>query len=168
MQWGGWEGMNKPGLQLNLYNLISCSCWDAVALHVSIQLFFGEGNQRVDSLPLHTLSQGQNSLLRCRLWQPWTVLCADTRDNPWRALLSKKEHSWTCTVSVKPLFCMYNFSLIITLKYAWWRGWTMAKSWRVHVYVGGAAGSTSSTESVQPRYVIADTDSNLRWLQGQL
>ena len=28
VQWGGWEGMNKPDLQLNLYDLISCSCWD--------------------------------------------------------------------------------------------------------------------------------------------
>ena len=55
--------MNKPGLQLNLYNLISCSCWDAVVLHVSIKLFLGEGNHRVDSLPLRTLSQGQTLML---------------------------------------------------------------------------------------------------------
>ena len=31
--------MNKPDLQLNLYDLISCSCWDAVILHVGMQLF---------------------------------------------------------------------------------------------------------------------------------
>ena len=48
--------MNNPDLQLNL---ISCSCWDAV-LYVGMELFLGESNQRVDSLPLRTLSQGQN------------------------------------------------------------------------------------------------------------
>ena len=52
--------MNKPDIQLNLYDLISCSCWDPVVLHVGMQLFVGESNQRVDSLPLRTLSQGQN------------------------------------------------------------------------------------------------------------
>ena len=52
--------MNNPDLHLNLYDLISCSCWDAVVLHVGMQLFLGESNQRVDSLPLCTLSQGQN------------------------------------------------------------------------------------------------------------
>ena len=52
--------MNKPDIQLNLYDLISFSCWDAVVLHVGMQPFLGEGNQRVDSLPLRTLSQGQN------------------------------------------------------------------------------------------------------------
>ena len=48
MQWGGWEGRNKPDLQLNLYGLISCSCWDTLVLHVGMQLFLGESNQRVD------------------------------------------------------------------------------------------------------------------------
>ena len=52
--------MNNQDLQLNLYDLISCSCWDAVVLHVGLQLFLGESNQRIDSLPLRTLSQGQN------------------------------------------------------------------------------------------------------------
>ena len=52
--------MNKPDIQLNLYDLISCSCWDAVILHVGMQLFLGESNQTVDSLSLRTLSQGQN------------------------------------------------------------------------------------------------------------
>ena len=28
VQWGGWEGTNKADLQLDLYDLISCSCWD--------------------------------------------------------------------------------------------------------------------------------------------
>ena len=28
--------MNKPDLQLNLYDLISCSCWDTLVLHVGI------------------------------------------------------------------------------------------------------------------------------------
>ena len=52
--------MSNPDLQLNLYDfLISCSCWDAV-LHVGMQLFIGENNQGVDSLPLCKLSQGQN------------------------------------------------------------------------------------------------------------
>ena len=60
VQWGEWECMNKQDLQLNVYDLISCSCWDAVVLHVGKQLFLGESNQRVDSLPLCTLSQGQN------------------------------------------------------------------------------------------------------------
>ena len=60
-----------------------------------------------------------DALLRCRLGWPWTVLCADPRDNPRRALLSKKEHSCTCTISVKPLFCLYNFSLTISLKIVW-------------------------------------------------
>ena len=55
--------MNKPDTQLNLYDLISCSCWDAVVLHVGMQLFLGESNQRVDSLPLRTLSQGQKLML---------------------------------------------------------------------------------------------------------
>ena len=52
--------MNNPDLQLNSYDLISCSCGDAVVLHVGMQLFLGESNQRVDSFPLRTLSQGQN------------------------------------------------------------------------------------------------------------
>ena len=61
-----------------------------------------------------------DALLRCRLGRPWTVLCADPRDNPRRTLLSKKEHSCTCTISVvKPLFCLYNFSLTISLKIVW-------------------------------------------------
>ena len=28
--------MNNPDLELNLYDLISCSCWDAVVLHVGM------------------------------------------------------------------------------------------------------------------------------------
>ena len=44
--------MNK---QLNLYDLISCSCWDADVLQLGMQLFPGESNQRVDALPLRTL-----------------------------------------------------------------------------------------------------------------
>ena len=52
--------MNNQDSLLNLYDLISCSCWDAVVLHGGMQLFLGESNQRVDSLPLRTLSQGQN------------------------------------------------------------------------------------------------------------
>ena len=43
--------MNKPDLQLNLYDLISYSCWDAVVLHVGMQLLLGESNHRVDSFP---------------------------------------------------------------------------------------------------------------------
>ena len=39
--------MNKPDLQLNLHDLISCSCWDNLVLHVGVQLFLGESNQRV-------------------------------------------------------------------------------------------------------------------------
>ena len=38
----------KPDLQLNLYDLISCSCWDTLVLHVGMQLFPGESNQKVD------------------------------------------------------------------------------------------------------------------------
>ena len=72
------------------------------------------------------------------------MLCADPRDNPRRALLSKKEHSCTCTICVKPLFCMYNFSLTYYIsKMAW------LNSWGVHVYVGGTAGSAPSTGSIQ-------------------
>ena len=63
--------MNNPDLQLNLYDLISWSCWDAVVLHVGMQLFLGEGNQRVDSLPLRTLHRAKiDALLRCRLRGP--------------------------------------------------------------------------------------------------
>ena len=40
--------MNKPDLQLNLYDLISWSCWDTLVLHVGMQHFLGESNQRVD------------------------------------------------------------------------------------------------------------------------
>ena len=53
--------MNKPDTQLNLCDLISCSCWDAVVLHVGMQLFLGESNHRVDSIPLPT--QGQKLML---------------------------------------------------------------------------------------------------------
>ena len=31
--------------------LISCSCWNAVVLHVGMQLFLGESNQRVSLVP---------------------------------------------------------------------------------------------------------------------
>ena len=43
--------MNKSDIQLNLYDLISRSCWDADVLYVGMQLFLGESNQRVDSIP---------------------------------------------------------------------------------------------------------------------
>ena len=42
---GGLEGMNKPDLQLNLYDLISCSCWGTLVLRVGICNLFLE---RVD------------------------------------------------------------------------------------------------------------------------
>ena len=43
--------MNKPDIQLNLYDLISCSCRDAVVLYMGMQLFLGASNQsRLSSL----------------------------------------------------------------------------------------------------------------------
>ena len=64
--------MNNQDLLLNLYDLISCSCWDAVVLHGGMQLFLGESNQRVDSLPLriHFHRAKIDALLRCRLGRP--------------------------------------------------------------------------------------------------
>ena len=43
----GGEGMNVPDIQLNLHDLISCSCWDTLLIHVGMQPFLGESNQRV-------------------------------------------------------------------------------------------------------------------------
>ena len=42
VQWGGWEGMNKPDLQLNLYDLISWSCWDTLVYFMWVCNFFLE------------------------------------------------------------------------------------------------------------------------------
>ena len=106
--------MNSPDLQLNLYDLISCSCWDDVVLHVGMQLFLGGSKPRKLTLfpSAHFHRAKIDALLRCRQGDhELPVLCADSRDNPQRALLSKKEHSCICTISVKPLFCSYNFSL---------------------------------------------------------
>ena len=49
---GRWEGMNKSVLQLNLYDLISCSCWDTLVLNVGMKPLLGESNQRVDCVAL--------------------------------------------------------------------------------------------------------------------
>ena len=46
------------------------------------------------------------------------VVCRSKRQSS-RALLSKKEHSFTCTIIVKLLFCLYNFSLTVSLKIVW-------------------------------------------------
>ena len=40
--------VGRHDLQLNLYDLISCSCWDTLVLHVGMQLFLGESDRRVD------------------------------------------------------------------------------------------------------------------------
>ena len=63
--------MNRSDLQLNLYDLISCSCWDAVVLHVGMQLFLGESNQSRLSSPPYTFTKLKiDAFLRCRLGQP--------------------------------------------------------------------------------------------------
>ena len=38
--------MNKPDLQLNLHDLISCSCWDTLVLRVGMQPLLGESITR--------------------------------------------------------------------------------------------------------------------------
>ena len=74
MQWGEWEGMNNPDLLLtDLYDLISCSCWDAAELHVGMQLFLGESNypRELTLFPsVHFHRAKIDAFLRCRLGRP--------------------------------------------------------------------------------------------------
>ena len=54
--------MNKPDLQLNVYDLMGCSCWDAVVL-CGYAAFLGESNL---SFPLYTFTGPKiDALLRC-------------------------------------------------------------------------------------------------------
>ena len=72
-------------------------------------------------LSLHTLSEGQKSMLSIDADQGNHELCSVQTQEAIleELLLSKKEHKWTCKISVKSLFCKYyHFSLIIlSLKY---------------------------------------------------
>ena len=57
--------MNKRDLQLNLYDLISCSCWGTLVLRVGMQPFLGESIQRVDCVASFS---GCHLAFRCLLY----------------------------------------------------------------------------------------------------
>ena len=132
--------MNKPDLQLNLYDLISCSYWDAVVLHVGMQLFLGKSNQRVDYLPLRTLTQGQKLMLSLDAdYGDNELCCVQIQETILEELFCPRKSTAELTQSVLNRCSVCTILVLYLYNMAWP---SVAKSWGVHVHGRGSGFCT--------------------------